>query len=170
VIIGSLVFGEDQPVADFVSQRIPHMLGVRWSGDFNAVGVVRNGVPVGGVVFHNKRFLPTGELVDVEMSAAFETSDWCRPSTLRQLFKFPFVVLNSNRMTTITTKKNRRARMVDEGLGFTQEGIHPQAIDGVQDAVSYGMLRKNCLWLDPSRHKEALQQVRRVQEKWKKHG
>lgn len=166
MIIGSLVFGMDQQVAEFVASKIPHMLGARWT-DYNAVGVIRGENLVGGVVFYNRRYVPSGELVDIEMSGAFEASDWCRPSTLRALFKFPFEVLQANRMTTITTKKNKRARMIDEGLGFTLEGIHPQAIDGRQDAVSYGMLRKNCLWLDPARHREAFEMLRKMRAKWK---
>lgn len=168
MIIGSLVFNHDEQVAQFVSDHIPQMLGARFNDPFHAVGVIRENALVGGVVFYNKRYAPSGQLVDIEMSGAFTTPDWCRPSTLRALFKFPFVVLDAARMTTITSKKNKRARMIDEGLGFKYEGCHPQAIDGVQDAVSYGLLRKNCLWLDPARQREAVQHLRVVREKWKK--
>jgi hypothetical protein len=167
-IVGSLLFGADQEVADLVSSRIPQMFGARFTEPFHAVGVVRNGTLAGGVVFYNKRFNGNGELVDIEMSAAFEPTDWCRPTTLKALFEVPFVMLNSPRMTTITSRKNKAARLIDEGLGFKLEGVHEQAIDGKQDAVSYGMLRKNCVWIDPARRGEAIEMLRRVREKWKK--
>jgi RimJ/RimL family protein N-acetyltransferase len=166
-IVGSLLFGADQEVANLVSSRIPQMMGARFVEPFHAVGVVRNGALVGGVVFYNKRFNGSA-LVDIEMSAAFEPTDWCRPSTLKALFEVPFVHLNSSRMTTITSRKNKPARLIDEGLGFKLEGVHPEAIDGKQDAVSYGMLRKNCVWIDPARRGEAIEMLRRVREKWKK--
>jgi RimJ/RimL family protein N-acetyltransferase len=166
-LVGSLLFGADQEVAELVSSRIPQMFGARFVDPFHAVGVVRGGALVGGVVFYNKRFAGS-ELVDIEMSGAFEPTDWCRPSTLKALFEVPFVVLGSNRMTTITSRKNKAARLIDEGLGFKLEGVHEQAIDGKQDAVSYGMLRKNCVWIDPARRGEAIEMLRRVREKWKK--
>lgn len=167
-LVGSLLFGADQEVADLVASRIPQMMGARFNAPLHAVGVVRGGSLVGGVVFYNKRFNGAGELVDIEMSAAFEPTDWCRPATLKALFEVPFVHLGSNRMTTITSRKNKAARLIDEGLGFKLEGVHPEAIDGKQDAVSYGMLRKNCAWIDPARRSEAFETLRSVREKWKK--
>jgi RimJ/RimL family protein N-acetyltransferase len=168
VIVGSVLYGFDELVAEFVSQRVPHMQGARFTPPFWAIGVVRGTELVGGVVFHNARYNLSAKMIDVEMGAAFEASDWCRPSTLRRMFEFPFVTLDSSRMTTITARKNKRARMIDEGLGFKLEGVHPEAIDGKQDAVSYGMLRKNCLWIDPARRSEAIENLRRVRAQWKK--
>jgi RimJ/RimL family protein N-acetyltransferase len=167
-VVGSVLYGMDEEVSEFVSQRVPQMQGVRFVHPYWAIGVVRNGGLIGGVVFHNPRYSLDGNMVDVEMGAAFEASDWCRPSTLRRMFEFPFVTLDSSRMTTITARKNKRARMIDEGLGFKLEGVHPEAIDGKQDAVSYGMLRKNCLWIDPARRPEAIENLRRVRAQWKK--
>lgn len=166
-VVGSLLFGADREVANLVADRIPQMLGARFIDPFHAVGVVRDGKLIGGVVFYNKRFNGSA-LVDIEMSGAFEPGDWCRPSTLKALFEVPFVILNSNRMTTITSRKNKPARLMDEGLGFKLEGVHEAAIDGRQDAVSYGMLKKNCVWIDPARRAEAIAMLRRVREKWKK--
>lgn len=165
---GSVLYDADEDVADFVSERIPHMQGARFTPPYYAIGVVRDAKLVGGVVFHNARYSLAGKMIDIEMGAAFEASDWCRPSTLRRLFEFPFVTLDCPRMTTITARKNRPARLIDEGLGFKLEGVHPEAIDGKQDAVSYGMLRKNCLWIDPQKRGQAMEQLRQVRAKWKK--
>lgn len=167
-IVGSVLYGMDEDVADFVSQRVPHMQGARFTKPYWAIGVVRGNALVGGVVFHNARYSLAGKMIDIEMGAAFDASDWCRPSTLRRLFEFPFVTLDCPRMTTITARKNKPARLIDEGLGFKLEGVHPEAIDGKADAVSYGMLRKNCLWIDPSKRAEALEQIKRTLAKWKK--
>lgn len=156
-IIGSLYYGDDERVAEFVSSRIPHMIGSRF-GERNpftgqlpyaAIGVVRKSELVGGIVFYNYRSV-RGQIVDIEMSGAFEASDWCRPSTLRALFSYPFSVCEAVRLTTITGRKNKRARRVDEGLGFKLEGVARRAIDGREDAMIYGMLREECYWVDKS--------------------
>lgn len=175
-VVGSVLYGMDEHVADFVSKRIRHMGGgsfgerhpVTGKLPYHAIGVLRGPELVGGVVFHNKRYAIGGKLIDVEMGAAFDASDWCRPSTLRRLFEFPFVTLDSPRMTTITSLKNKPARIIDEGLGFLLEGKHPRAIDGKETAVSYGMLRENCVWIDANRKAEALELLRRIRARWKK--
>lgn len=139
-IIDSLLYGASEVVSEFVRARIPHMQGHTF-GPYRAIGVIRGNALVGGVVFHNYRHH------DIEMSGAFDTPRWCLPQTLRDLFAYPFIQLGCARMTTITGRKNKRARSADERLGFRLEGVARRALDGKQDAMIYGMLREECRWI-----------------------
>lgn len=142
VLVGSVLYGADAHVVDFVKRRIPHMRD-RDFGPASALGVVdQDGIILGGVVFHAYR----PQDGDIEMSAAFDHPRWAMPQTLRHLFRYPFVQLNCIRMTTITPRGNKRARRFDEGLGFKLEGVLRKAVSG-QDAMIYGMLRSECRWL-----------------------
>ena len=48
-----------------------------------------------------------------------------------------------------TSKNNKRARRMMEGLGATLEGVHKRGFDGVQAACTYGLLRETAVerWL-----------------------
>lgn len=113
--------------------------------DYAALGVVRHGTLVGGVVYHNFMQLPHGNMI--EASFAFDDPRWARRDTLRTLFAYPFMQLQCVRMTVICAKGNSRSRSVVQKLGFRQEGSHPRAFDGKQIAISYGMLRDDCKWI-----------------------
>jgi RimJ/RimL family protein N-acetyltransferase len=153
-MIGSILYKADEMVAKFVAERIPHMSGESFGErhlvtgilPYASIGVIRKANLVGGVVF-SKFTQCQGKMIDVEMSAAFDASDWCRPSTLRAMFSFPFVFFNCIRMTTITGRKNKPARRIDEGLGFKLEGVLRKRFNGREDAMVYGMLREECKWL-----------------------
>lgn len=139
-LFGSVLYGADELVSEFVRARIPHAQEFGF-GPCKALGVVRGDKLLGGVVFHNFR----GH--DLEMSGAFDRADWIRPSTLRHLFSFPFGQLGCARMTTITGRKNKRARKLDEFMGFRVEGVIRKGLDGKEDCIVYGMLREECRWL-----------------------
>lgn len=138
-LVGSVLFGADDYVAEFVMKRIPHIRG--GFGDFKALGVVRPDGLIGGVVYHQY----VGH--DIQVSIAFDRADWARPSTLRTLFWYPFVQAGCVRMTAIIARNNKRCRRFTEGIGFKLEGIGRKAIDGVQDAACYSMLRDECKFL-----------------------
>jgi RimJ/RimL family protein N-acetyltransferase len=145
--VGSVVFGADDYVAAFVRQRIPQMRGGDF-GPFKALGVVRNGALIGGVVYHQYIGF------DVQVSVAFDRANWAFPSTLRTLFHVPFEQFGCVRMTAITSRSNKRCRRFLQGIGFKLEGIGRKAIDGVQDAACYSMLREECKFLR-DRHGQA---------------
>ena len=108
--------------------------------DDNGNAVLQDGKPVGGVVFNNYRGF------DIHMSAAFEGCALTRQN-LSTLCEYVFGQLNVRRVTAITGKKNRRARKALRIIGFIEEGTCKHALDGVQDAVVYGLLRENCRWI-----------------------
>jgi RimJ/RimL family protein N-acetyltransferase len=137
LIVGSILIGADEMVAAMVAARIPHVSFDRYT----ALGVVRRGRLIGGVVYHDY----VGH--DVQASYAFDSPGWALPGTLRALFDYPFNQLGCRRMTAIMGRKNKKARRMAEGLGFKLEGVHPKGMDGQQDVMSYGMLKEHCRWI-----------------------
>lgn len=140
-LIGSILFGADELVGAMVKARISHMRGRDWNGGYRALGVVRRGVLLGGVVYHDYRTF------DIMFSGAFDRVGWALPGTLRSLFAYPFLDLDVRRMTACTGRKNKKARKTLEGLGFRLEGVCRRGLDGFDDACIYGMLKENCKWL-----------------------
>ena len=139
-LVGSVLYGADALVARLVAQRIPHVAGRGGFGACTALGVVRGGVLLGGVVFHNF----SG--ATIEMSGAFDRADWIRPATLRRLFAYPFLQLNCRNLVTVTPRRNKRARKLDAFLGFRVVGVVADGF-GADDAVIYQMPRNQCRWL-----------------------
>lgn len=139
-LVGSLLYEADELIGTLVKSRLPNMQG-RSFGPFVAVGVVRSGIILGGIVWHNFRGF------SIEVSIAFDRADWIRPSTLRNIAGYPFNQLGVTRVTAIVGRKNEPMRKLCEKLGFKLEGIGRKAFDGKQDAVLYGILRHECKWL-----------------------
>jgi RimJ/RimL family protein N-acetyltransferase len=139
-VIGSILVDADEFVTQFVRVRIDHVRE-RGFGPCTALGVVRRGQFLGGIVFHNYM----GH--SIEVSWAFDHPSWCLPQTMRALFWYPFKTLDCVRLTCIAPRGNKRSRRAVIGLGFKLEGVHPKGLDGKQDAISYGMLRDDCRWI-----------------------
>jgi RimJ/RimL family protein N-acetyltransferase len=139
-IVGSILIGADDLVIELVRSRIPEMQGRQFAYP-TALGVVRRGQLVGGVVYHEYR----GH--DVQMSAAFDTRAWATEGTLRALWTYPFITMGCARATMIVARKNKRARKFLEHMGMTLEGVLRKGLDGVQDAFVYGLLREDCRWI-----------------------
>jgi hypothetical protein len=96
---------------------------------------------VGGVVFTNFRS------TDCEVSCAAETAAAWRPQVMKAVFTYVFNQLGCVRCTSITTKKNKRARDFLAGLGFQLEGNVRLGYDGKIDALIYGLLARECRYL-----------------------
>ena len=84
---------------------------------------------------------------DVQMHITSRDPRWCSRGTLRGFFHYPFEQLRVRRVTAIIRKKNRRARRMNERLGFKLEGVHRQCYPDGATGVSYGMTRDECRWL-----------------------
>lgn len=143
VVVGSVLYGADAQVVDWVSQRIPILGGRAPHNSSAALGVVRRGQIAAGVVFHNYR---AG--IDIEVSLAADDPSWAHPAILRRLFGYPFNQLGVVRLTCIVGRKNKRCRKFCEGLGWKLEGVIRRAYDGREDAVIFGMLREDAKFLE----------------------
>jgi RimJ/RimL family protein N-acetyltransferase len=136
-----LIGGFDQDVAEWVAARIPHMAGQQF-GACTAIGVMRDDEPVAGVTYHNFH----GHIVEVSI-AAEPGSRWCSRSVLNGLFAYPFVQLGCVVMVARTGKKNRKARKLLKGLGFTLVGPIPKGLDGKEDCMVFALEKNRCRWL-----------------------
>jgi hypothetical protein len=140
IIVGSILIGADALVGEMVKARIPHMRGQDW-GPYTALGVVRRGKLVGGVVYHCHRGF------DVQIGAAFDQVGWALPGTLRALCVYPFLEMKVQRVSVLTGRKNRKARKLLCDLGFKFVGVARRGLDGVEDAFIFEILKENCKWL-----------------------
>ena len=138
----AVLYGADEQVLAFMREHLPQC------GDFGtctALGLVRHGKIVGGIVWNN--YQPG---VDIEISAAVTTKLWARPRTVQRIFHYPFVHLGLPRITSHVPKKLKAVRKLNEGLGFRIEGVKRRGVDGRQDLICYGMLREECRYLKGS--------------------
>lgn len=142
------VTGMDQLVADWVARHIP---GVENGHSFSpcvAVGLMEGGELVAGCVYNNYR---KGSQ-DIEMTFASVHPSWASRRTLKNFFWYPFIQLGCVRVTAIVAKKNKKVRKFVERVGFKQEGVMRKAMNGVEDAVIYGMLSRECKWIKEMNH------------------
>ena len=140
-LIGSVLYNDDEKVADFVRSQFPHRFDAGWE-KFKALGVVRGAKLIGGVVFHDYHSAAN----DIEISASFMTPSWCLPQTVKLLFDYPLNQLGCKRISAKTGRKNRCARSFLERLGFKVEGVARRALDGRQDVIHYGLLTEELTW------------------------
>lgn len=129
-----LVTGFDEPIARWVAERIP---GCDGFGLCTAIGVSDSrGNLVAGVVFHD--WQPT--YGNIQVSFAADRADWLTPNLLRGILSYPFDQLQCNRITSLTPKKNRRARQFLTKFGFRHEGTIRSGF-GADDAIISGLMR-----------------------------
>lgn len=97
-VVGSILMGADQFVAEWIAGRIPHMRN-RAFGPFTALGIIRDGHLVGGVVYHGY----VGH--DVQVSFALDRVSFM---PWRALFSYPLIDMGCSRITAIVGRKNRK--------------------------------------------------------------
>jgi RimJ/RimL family protein N-acetyltransferase len=133
-----LLYGYDKEVAFWVAEQ----LGVSgWLGDYRAIGVIRGGKLIAGVVYYAYRH------PNIEMAVAAIDPQWATRKNLKAFFSYPFIELGCKRVTGLVDTDNRHARKIDERLGFVHEATlkdaHPNG-----DAEIYRMLKTECRWID----------------------
>lgn len=137
-----LLTDRDDWICEWVAKRIPGYEG----SDFkpcSSLGVARDGNLLAGMIFNN--FRPKSR--DIHFTIAADSPKWASREVVSFVFNYVFNQLGCTRMTLIISKKNKRARKLAEGLGFQYEGKLRQGFDGIQDAIIYAMLSKECRWL-----------------------
>lgn len=83
------VYGQDEIVADFVAQMIPHVRE-RGFGRCRAIGVLDgNGALIAGLVYHN--WNPSAGIIEMS-GAALPQRKWLTLETLYRMYAFPFEV------------------------------------------------------------------------------
>jgi len=135
--VTQLLLGFDAQIARWVGERSK----VYDFGPCRAIGVVREGNIVAGVVYSNFR---SG---NIEATLAADDPRWCSRGVLRGLFRYPFVQLGCRRITCIVAADNPRSLKLCLGLGFALEGRCRQVFGSV-DGLICGMLADECKWIN----------------------
>lgn len=110
---------------------------------FVAIGFEVDGKLAAGVVFNN--YQKTAKCI--HLTAYSQSERWLSKNNLHTIFSYPYIQLGCVRTTAVTGRSNKRTRKLLEGVGYKLEGTHPKGLDGIQTAISYGMLREDCKWI-----------------------
>jgi RimJ/RimL family protein N-acetyltransferase len=139
-----ILAGQSERVRDWICSQIRDIYA-KPERDYEAIGVVRGSEIIGGVLYHNYHEIAPGQH-DIMMSAAGH-SGWLSKATLRIFFSYPFQALSCVRITTIAAKSNRKARSLNDRLGFKMEGVLRDGRGVGRDSVAYSMLKHECRWI-----------------------
>ncbi len=140
-----ILTGERERVVAYLKHRIRDM-GEPPAKDYEAIGVVKDGKLIGGVAYTEWKEIAPGQH-DIRMHCAGEPG-WLTKGTIRAFFAYPFQQLACIRVTAIVAKANRRARDLDERLGFRMEGCIRDGFGVGRDGIVYGMTRAGCRWIE----------------------
>ncbi len=128
-------------IGAFVNERQGLKPDHSW-GYYNALGLVKRGDLVAGVIYNNV----DGTNLCMHVGA-IDGCRWLTPQFLFAAFDYPFNQLNMRRVTAPIKSGNRRAAEFVENLGFKRDGVLRNYYhDG--DLQLYGLLRENCRFLE----------------------
>jgi len=137
-----LVYGQDELVRNWVAERVDED---RFQSDV-AIGLAEDGELIAGVVYN----MFTGPSISMHV-AAMPGRRWMTKDFLWRAFAYPFIQLGCQRVTGLVREDNLDAQRFDEHLGFVREGLLRSACEDGQNMILYGMLRKECRWLEIKR-------------------
>lgn len=138
-----ILANDRERVAAWVCERIRDM--TMPERDYEALGVLFGGDIIGGVIYNEYREIAPNEY-DIRMHSAGYPG-WLTKSSLRAFFGYPFLQLNCIRVTGVVAKANRRARQLNNRLGFRDEGCIKDGFGTGRDAILMGMRRAECQWI-----------------------
>lgn len=119
-------------------QKIPH---VETWGQFEAIGLERNGKPIAATIYHDYT------RANILMSfAAIPGRRWLTREYLRAIFRYPFVQLGVRRVTGVIASRNSDSLRFAHKLGAKFEGTLKHALPD-DDLVVMGILKEDCRWL-----------------------
>lgn len=82
------VYEQDQLIARFVAQMIPHVRDYGFGANLKAIGVVTaEGELIAGFVYHN--YDPGAAVIEIS-GAGLPGAPWCTPLTLAKIYQYPF--------------------------------------------------------------------------------
>ena len=132
----SALYGFDQQISRWVAERTK----VVNFGPARAIGIVKDGQIVAGVVYSNFR---EG---NIEATLAVDDKRWASRAVLKALFAYPFCQLGCRRLTCIIPADNTASVNLCTKLGFTIEGRCRQVF-GPVDGIICGLLATECKWI-----------------------
>jgi RimJ/RimL family protein N-acetyltransferase len=146
-----IVWDQPERVMRFVASRV----GETELFGYSAIGLERDGDLVAGVLYeqHNGP--------NVMMHVASDGSrHWMTPAYMAACFRYPFLQLGVNRVSGLVRADNKDAQRFDEALGFKPEGVLREAAADGTDLILYGMLKRECRYLDGKYHQALLKETK----------
>jgi len=125
---------ENDALKAWIAQRIPDY---RSGSHTVCIGIEREQKLLAVVAWDNWR----GR--DIEVTFASDNPRWATRQTIMTLLAYPFIQLGCQRVTSFVYKSNKRARRLNEGLGFVQEGKHRDAGKNLEPVFSYGLTKRD---------------------------
>lgn len=135
-----IIGDQDEQVATWVASRVPMMeLG---ESPYSAIGLLDSrGYLTAGLVYSN---FTRG---DVVIHIAVLNRRSLTAHFIREGFRYPFVQLGVRRCTVAVAASNVASLRFVRKLGFRQEGRLREWFENGDDALVFGMLRRECRWL-----------------------
>lgn len=139
-----VVSNMDEQIGTWLAGRIPHFdLG---DSPYTAIGLLdQRGYIHAGVVYS----VFTGN--DIVMHVALLNRRALTRRFIEEAFKYPFLQLNTARVTAMVAAGNQASHDFVKRLGFRREGCLREWYADGQDGILYGMLRRECRWIHPRR-------------------
>ena len=123
-------------------------LGVPWSEDFRALGVVRNDCLLAVIAYNGF----TGRACF--MHSAIDDPSVIDRTFVKAIFEYPFVQCGCTHVHAMVDSSNTRAMSIDLRLGFKEVArFAGAALDG-SDQVLLSMRREDCRWIRGTHGKE----------------
>jgi RimJ/RimL family protein N-acetyltransferase len=139
--LSELLWGHAEAVANWVWQRCDKIHRQLPENTYQAVGVVDGNGVQAGFIFHD--WLP--EFGTIDMTLAAETPRWASRRIIRQILSYPFVTLDCQRITVVTSEQNKLALRLAEGVGFKREATIERAYGPNENAVLLRLFKED--WL-----------------------
>jgi RimJ/RimL family protein N-acetyltransferase len=127
---------ENALMASWIAERIPAVSG----GDFGlaqTAGVVRDGVVLAGVAFHEWQ----PDYGTLQLSMAADSPAWASRAVLCGLFRYAFVTAKANKLWTATPANNLPALSFNERVGMKREATLRHHFGPKKHAIICSMLR-----------------------------
>lgn len=132
-----IVFPETRAQNDSVCRWVAAVIGTPVSGliQGQSIAFTRDGKLVAGAVFYN--YCQT----HITIALAATTPRWISRQNVAALGRYAFGQCGVRRINSFVERKNKRARRLNEGLGFVLEGKMRKAAPDGGDMMVYGLLK-----------------------------
>lgn len=128
-----------QPAAEIVAWVADRIPDASFRDDAKAIGISRDGVLVGGVVFDT--FSDSSCFISV---ASDGSAHWMNKEFILTVFAYPFLQLGLKRLTAVISEDNAASLNFVQAFGFRDEGRLREAAPKGEDLRVFGLLRREC--------------------------
>lgn len=129
----------------FINSRV----GIPWSSDFRAIGVVKSDCLLAVVAYNGF----TGRACF--MHSAIDDPSVIDRTFVRAIFEYPFVECKLDTLLALVSSENTQAMDIDLRVGFKEiNRLSGAGVDG-NDLVLLSMTRNECKWLKHGKEKHS---------------